>query len=391
VVVTLSGAYEPFGDPLFTTGSGTSIYAFTNEQTDAAGLLYLRARYCGPEFGRFLSRDVWEGDPNAPISLNEWQYAYANPVTLSDPAGLCVHCRLYEGVRFDARRDAGLYSTGDPQSSIVGKISDNQYVMVLGPVTSDGWRQILVQTGGQYPRAGWVRNIYLLDNCQGSARGFACIPVGNWSGGVFGFGPNADAQSRCSAEHPENCPYMRLRRLHNGVDFDAPIGSPVIWPGARAAQPPYLPDTGDGNPNFVVVSYEGFSITFSHLNRNVRDDLLGSLPDSDRTLRPGQQIATTGNPGEGVVPHLHFGVRNGPTFYNPVYSGLAPGFASFLLGDILAGMRPYPEGHSALHMLSFEAGSRYWSLNFWRECPPYPGILFREDRYDNGPPPGGWG
>ncbi len=41
--------------------------------------------------GRFTTRDVWEGDPNAPMSYNAWLYTYGNPANSVDPSGLqCV-------------------------------------------------------------------------------------------------------------------------------------------------------------------------------------------------------------------------------------------------------------------------------------------------------------
>jgi len=88
VSVTLSRAYEPFGNPLLTTGTGSSIFAFAGEQSDATGLVYLRARYYGPTFGRFLSRDQWNGDLHQPLSHNAWLYVYANPTNGVDPSGL---------------------------------------------------------------------------------------------------------------------------------------------------------------------------------------------------------------------------------------------------------------------------------------------------------------
>jgi len=43
-----------------------------------------------PAVGRFLSRDVWEGDPNQPMSYNGWLYTHANPLTHIDPSGQCT-------------------------------------------------------------------------------------------------------------------------------------------------------------------------------------------------------------------------------------------------------------------------------------------------------------
>ncbi len=121
----LTRSYGPFGDPLVTTGAGWSIYGFTGEQRDATGLVYLRARYYGPQWGRFLSRDVWEGDPNQPMSYDAWLYVYANPANRTDPAGLCARgdaaCRdvalgLYK--RFNWR----IAWSGDPDAWTVDEL-----------------------------------------------------------------------------------------------------------------------------------------------------------------------------------------------------------------------------------------------------------------------------
>ncbi len=51
--------------------------------------MFLRARYMEPSVGRFLSRDVWEGDPNQPMSYNYWPYVFGNPVMNTDLSGRC--------------------------------------------------------------------------------------------------------------------------------------------------------------------------------------------------------------------------------------------------------------------------------------------------------------
>ena len=85
--VTLTRSYEPFGDTLTTSGTATTAFAFSGEARDATGLTYLRARYLSTSAGRFLSRDVWEGDPNAPMSYNSWLYVQGNPTNHRDPSG----------------------------------------------------------------------------------------------------------------------------------------------------------------------------------------------------------------------------------------------------------------------------------------------------------------
>jgi RHS repeat-associated protein len=68
-------------------GSGASAYGFTGEQ-QSGGLVYLRARYYASGVGRFLTRDVWNGDMNRPMSYNVWLYVENNPTNMVDPRGL---------------------------------------------------------------------------------------------------------------------------------------------------------------------------------------------------------------------------------------------------------------------------------------------------------------
>jgi hypothetical protein len=52
--------------------------------------VHLRARDYPPDYGRFLTRDSWDGDANLPITYNKWAYANGNPVRFSDPSGKCI-------------------------------------------------------------------------------------------------------------------------------------------------------------------------------------------------------------------------------------------------------------------------------------------------------------
>jgi RHS repeat-associated protein len=87
--VTLTNTYEPYGTLWISSGTTISNYGFAGEWTDGTGLQHLRARYLDTGIGRFISRDVWGGDYNRPMSLNKWIYGYANPILLIDPLGFC--------------------------------------------------------------------------------------------------------------------------------------------------------------------------------------------------------------------------------------------------------------------------------------------------------------
>ena len=85
--IGLARSYDPFGNARASTGDASSIFGYTGEQTDVSGLVFLRARYYDSSTGRFISRDSWSGDPNAPITFNSWVYANANPILYTDPSG----------------------------------------------------------------------------------------------------------------------------------------------------------------------------------------------------------------------------------------------------------------------------------------------------------------
>ncbi|MCL5950928.1 MAG: hypothetical protein M1132_04270 [Chloroflexi bacterium] len=82
--------FDPFGNPISQTGTGTSIYGFAGEPQDPAGLDYFRARYYDPASGRFISQDPWGGDLHQPGTQNGWSYAENDPALVTDPSGLCT-------------------------------------------------------------------------------------------------------------------------------------------------------------------------------------------------------------------------------------------------------------------------------------------------------------
>ena len=83
-------AYDPFGVPL-AGGDTYNPYQYTGEAWDAeVELLYLRARYYQPGTGRFITKDLWEGDLLSPATLNLYVYTRNNPLNLVDPSGLQI-------------------------------------------------------------------------------------------------------------------------------------------------------------------------------------------------------------------------------------------------------------------------------------------------------------
>ena len=92
-------------------------------------------------------------------------------------------------------------------------------------------------------------------------------------------------------------PILHILRLHAGLDFGAPVGSPV-----RAAADGKVEIAGpvSGFGNHVRIQHAGFETSYSHLSE---------IPE---TIHPGAEVkqgdivALSGNTGLSTGPHLHF-------------------------------------------------------------------------------------
>ncbi|MEW6505940.1 MAG: RHS repeat-associated core domain-containing protein, partial [Chloroflexota bacterium] len=79
--------FDAWGNQAGSTGSSIPMYGFTGRESDASGLVFMRARYYSAQFGRFISRD--------PIGLqggiSSTTYADGNPISNNDPSGLIAN------------------------------------------------------------------------------------------------------------------------------------------------------------------------------------------------------------------------------------------------------------------------------------------------------------
>ncbi len=266
-----------------------------------------------------------------------------------------------------------MYSRPSIWSEQIAELSDYQKVEVVSDrigTVENGFREvrptsntILLSYGYKWfsnssSTSGWVVDRRLLDNCDTSPGRFGCLPVtrfGNVLGGgyvrrSFGFGPSSFAQKNCKPGKfgTSDCPYNRLRGLHNGLDFPSTQYDYLIWIGSGNGSVKQF-DSHDGDPN-TVIRYGNYDVVYAHVDANHRYVSVGD------TVRPGQLI------GRGGPDHLHIGVRQGYRFYNPLFW-----FSGSLQGQITSLMYGYPEGYNAYSMYWFDTTNIH--NNFWNPCP----------------------
>jgi murein DD-endopeptidase MepM/ murein hydrolase activator NlpD len=121
-------------------------------------------------------------------------------------------------------------------------------------------------------------------------------------------------------------PVLGYTRMHAGVDFGAPIGTPILAAGdgviSRAS-------VMGGYGNVVDVTHDGtWSTRYAHLSR-----FAPGLRAGDRVTQ-GQVIAYSGNTGRSTGPHLHYEVRRMGVAINPMGVGVPTGRS--LTGEQLA-------------------------------------------------------
>ncbi len=113
-------------------------------------------------------------------------------------------------------------------------------------------------------------------------------------------------------------PVYKTTRMHHGVDFTAPTGTPIYATGNGVIQRAERNRHGYGLMVEIDHGY-GYSTLYAHMDEiKVR---------AGQQVKRGEVIGTVGNTGTSTAPHLHYEVhRNGRTV-NPVpyfYNDLTP-------------------------------------------------------------------
>jgi murein DD-endopeptidase MepM/ murein hydrolase activator NlpD len=105
-------------------------------------------------------------------------------------------------------------------------------------------------------------------------------------------------------------PILRRSRPHLGVDFAAPLGTPVH----AVADGKVIEAAWDGGLGRTVriEHADGYRTTYGHLSR------IGGSLRRGRTVRRGQVIGYVGSTGLSTGNHLHYGVERGGRHVDPL-------------------------------------------------------------------------
>jgi murein DD-endopeptidase MepM/ murein hydrolase activator NlpD len=105
-------------------------------------------------------------------------------------------------------------------------------------------------------------------------------------------------------------PVIHAERSHLGVDYAAPVGTPV-W-AVAAGKVSFIGPRGASGNTVVVLHASGLESTYMHLSRYARGLQTG------QTVRQKQVIGYVGATGLTTGPHLHFSLRQNDVYLDPL-------------------------------------------------------------------------
>lgn len=103
-------------------------------------------------------------------------------------------------------------------------------------------------------------------------------------------------------------PIYRVWKFHTGIDISGNKGTPVYATGnGVVVRKGYNPGYG----NFIEIEHAGgFRSFYAHLSK--------TLVNTEDSVRIGKHIACVGNSGLTTGYHLHYEIRKGNRFLNPI-------------------------------------------------------------------------
>lgn len=100
-------------------------------------------------------------------------------------------------------------------------------------------------------------------------------------------------------------PFTKKRRLHNGIDLRASIGTETF-----AMLPGIITTIGRDRSrgNYVIIRHGNYVVTYCHLSR--------ILVRQGQMVEPGEAVGLVGSTGRSTGPHLHLMLHRGKQMLN---------------------------------------------------------------------------
>jgi murein DD-endopeptidase MepM/ murein hydrolase activator NlpD len=110
--------------------------------------------------------------------------------------------------------------------------------------------------------------------------------------------------------HARFHPVLKISRPHNGVDFAAPIGTPVRTVGDGVVT---FAGWNNGGGNMIRIAHDSrYTTEYMHLSK-----IAQGVKTGVRVAR-GSVIGALGNTGLSSGPHLHFGLFDRGSYVDPM-------------------------------------------------------------------------
>jgi murein DD-endopeptidase MepM/ murein hydrolase activator NlpD len=143
-------------------------------------------------------------------------------------------------------------------------------------------------------------------------------------------------------------PVLGNRRLHEGVDYAAPFGSPIVAAGAGVVEV-ISEQTGYGK--YIRIRHDlGYETTYAHISAVARSLHVGSR------VHQGETIAFVGSTGYSTGPHLYYELRINGRNVDPLRVHLRAG--RVLDGPVLAAFQSTRDRADLLLKTSMTGGDR---------------------------------
>ncbi len=120
---------------------------------------------------------------------------------------------------------------------------------------------------------------------------------------------NEDLKHMASGFGYRTDPFTKARKMHEGMDFTAPQGSPIYATGDGVVKNADATASGYGN-HIVIEHGYGYETLYGHLSRyNCR---------AGQKVKRGDIIGFVGSTGRSEAPHLHYEVHKDGAVVNPI-------------------------------------------------------------------------